>query len=80
MPARRSSKIQPPKHIVPVKLDPELAARVAALAQEIGEAQSTVMRFAMRIGLRYLEEAHKPKPIKPIDYRTPPQGGFEMND
>ena len=42
---------------IPVKLPPEILARVDALAKRIGEPRSTVMRIAMRVGLEQLEKA-----------------------
>ncbi|MDD5350913.1 MAG: hypothetical protein PHQ12_11945 [Chthoniobacteraceae bacterium] len=46
---------------IPVKLDEPLLERIAAMSERMGEAQSTVMRIAMRIGLEHLEEAVKKK-------------------
>ena len=40
---------------IPVKLDPDLLRRIEAISVELGEPKSTVMRFAMRIGIRALE-------------------------
>jgi predicted transcriptional regulator len=42
---------------IPVKLDAALLARIDALAARMGEGRSTIMRFAMRIGLENLQKA-----------------------
>jgi predicted DNA-binding protein len=41
---------------IPVKLDPALLARIKEVSERMGEAQSTVMRIAMRVGLEGLEK------------------------
>jgi hypothetical protein len=56
-----------PKHLerakpIPVKLDGPLLERIDAMASKIGEAKSTVMRMAMRIGLDGLEKAFDASP------------------
>ena len=43
--------------IIPVKLDTDLAAKVRALAQEVGEPDSTIMRMAIRSGLPRVRDA-----------------------
>ena len=43
--------------IIPVKLDTDLAAKVRALAEEVGEPDSTIMRLALRAGLPKVKEA-----------------------
>jgi hypothetical protein len=49
---------------IPVKLDDELLKRVERMSQQMGEAKSTVMRIAMRLGMDGLEKtfAEPPKP------------------
>jgi predicted transcriptional regulator len=42
---------------IPVKLDEALLARIDALAEKLHEPRSTVMRFAMRIGIENLLKA-----------------------
>lgn len=41
---------------IPVKLDAALLERIQKLAERVGEPQSTIMRFAMRVGLEGLEK------------------------
>ena len=41
---------------IPVKLSPDILARVDLLAKRVGEARSTIMRLAMGIGLDALEK------------------------
>ena len=43
--------------IIPVKLDIDLAAKVRALAAEVGEPDSTIMRMAIRSGLPRVRDA-----------------------
>jgi metal-responsive CopG/Arc/MetJ family transcriptional regulator len=42
---------------IPVKLDKNLLQRIDEMAIRMGEARSTVMRIAMRMGLEGLEKA-----------------------
>jgi predicted DNA-binding protein len=41
---------------ISVKLDGPLLARIKALSDSMGEAQSTIMRIAIRVGLDGLEK------------------------
>ena len=43
--------------IIPVKLDTDLADKVRALAAEVGEPDSTIMRMAIRSGLPRVRDA-----------------------
>lgn len=43
--------------IIPVKLDADLASRIRALAEEVGEPDSTIMRLAIRAGLPKVKSA-----------------------
>lgn len=49
---------------IPVKLSPDVLARIDALSKRVGEPRSTVMRMAMRIGLDSLERAVQAEPAK----------------
>ena len=42
---------------IPVQLDKALRDRIERLSERLGEAKSTVMRIAMRVGLDQLEKA-----------------------
>ena len=42
---------------IPVLLDQALLERITAMSERIGEAKSTVMRIAMRMGLEGLEKS-----------------------
>ena len=56
MPKNRRKTISKP---IPVRLDPALLSRIEAVSEQLGEAKSTVMRMAMRLGLEKLEVALK---------------------
>lgn len=47
---------------IPVKLDQALLDRIIKVSNRMGEARSTVMRMAMRLGLDTIEAALKIKP------------------
>ena len=47
---------------IPVKLDLPLLQRIEALSERLGEAKSTIMRMAMRVGLDALEKAFQANP------------------
>lgn len=49
---------------IPVRLDKALVDRIKALSERIGEAQSTVMRIAMRLGLESLEKGMETKAVR----------------
>lgn len=66
---------------VPVRIPPDLLARVDALAKKIGEPRSTVMRFAIKLGLGGLEKAFDLDPQKLITLIYPPVvGASELNE
>lgn len=62
----KTKRLDDPKSI-PVKLDKPLLDRIEALAARMGEAKSTVMRIAMRVGLDQLEKIFTaaPGPMPP---------------
>lgn len=66
----------PPKYRdkpIPVKLDAALLKRIEEVALRMGEAKSTVMRIAMRIGLEGLDKAFDISSKKALDsLRYPP--------
>lgn len=55
---------------IPVKLDEELLKRIEQMAERMGEAKSTVMRIAMRVGLENLEAAFQAEPDKTLSSLT----------
>ncbi|MDE2101278.1 MAG: hypothetical protein KGL39_28790 [Patescibacteria group bacterium] len=67
---------------IAVKLDQPLLDRIKALSERIGEAQSTVMRMAMRIGLDGLEKAFEANPadflklVSRIESVNPPGASY----
>jgi len=48
---------------IPVKLDEELLKRIEEMSVRMGEAKSTVMRIAMRLGLDGLEKTFSDPPL-----------------
>lgn len=54
--------IHKPSKPIPVKLDAELLQRIEDMAKKMGEAKSTVMRIAMRVGLENLESVFNAEP------------------
>jgi predicted DNA-binding protein len=68
-------RLSMPKSI-PVRLDKPLLDRIKALSDKIGEAQSTVMRMAMRVGLVALEKTFEADPadlVKLVSSLEPPK-------
>jgi ParB-like chromosome segregation protein Spo0J len=55
---------------IPVKLDPVLMERIEVVSKRMGEARSTVMRIAMRLGLEGLENAFQTGEITAEDLRA----------
>lgn len=55
---RRSKNSKP----IPILLDEALRDRIEALSEKMGEPKSTIMRFAMRIGLEGLEKTLESNP------------------
>lgn len=47
---------------IPVKVDQRLLDRITEISERMGEAKSTVMRMAMRLGLDTLEAALEIQP------------------
>lgn len=62
------------KSVIPVRLDADLLEQVDTLAGSYGEPRTTIMRMAIRVGLKFLklpgaadEEAIYPPPIAQAD-------------
>jgi predicted DNA-binding protein len=65
---------------IPIKLTTELLERIDALARKIGEPRSTIMRFAMKIGLNALEKAYEEAPSDTLRYEIKSGDTYQLNE